>query len=760
MPAPLALVVAPTRWAWKKRSAKRAATKADRRSEERLERLLDRRLGPTEPAADHPREVATASVAAPAVDALPAVDAADVADRVQVARDWLYEHRRDVGAPLAVAAGLVALRRVVHLATGYNLWSLAVVGLPVLAVAIGGAWWALQVDPRDVSPRTKWAAWGTVVVGLLWMLSPAAVPLWNSGGLGGRVASIPQLWISLALALAIGAIWGVGAGETGTQVRLTGLAFVLAAMAWISTAILPAAPDSLTLIPGLPYGVDWALWAGWTGVATKVRWGRFKVRPVEVPEIGPAETWAATHGSPGWPLAGTALRDVTRIVTEEGQDIGWRAMVLCVEGKHNRSKVEAQKEDIGGVFGREAKDVLVESSGNTLRPYISVTERDPFFKDRAYPGPSLQDDGTSRIGTFFDSDPVFARLWKDGHGTYDTWVFGKKGAGKSTLVDNLLGSWVSRALVVGDLTDMKGGTSLPWWQDQMIRYGTEVAHGMLGLRRAEAVLDARLEAMKGMEWYAPGDPTPRKGLSILQVSPQWPVWLVVLEEGPQLLRAADAIRIMEKILTLGRNALVAVMFVSQMAELKQAFNNSNTIRSMLQAGNVGAGFVGRDQGRLGFDTWNPDLSLIEKDSYLWYFTSPVQSREALLKVDYIPDSWTVARASQPGTPNPVDLAAIEEVESKDRRDNEASTAPVMELVKSTATAGGLTHGMVERAVKDLAQERGGLVTLADVSARLGAGSLGEDERRRFDNLLGKKLKDLVDDPSSTVTRPAFGKYVA
>jgi hypothetical protein len=686
MPAPLLLVTVPGGLAVRKVRERRKVAAVERRAEERLERALDRRL----PAA--PAEAATSPIIPPATTSVPTVgQGADGIDRAEAVQGWVYAHRRDVLAPIAVALVLAVLRHVVHLAGGYNVWSLAVVGLPVTAVLVAGAWWARQVDPRDVSLKTRWAAWGTVVVGLLWMLSPAKLPL---------------------------TIW----------------------------------PHELTVVPGLPHGTDWALWAGWTGAAVWGRWGRFKVRPVEVPVVGPVETWAATLGAEGT-SAGTVLRRVERVISRDGEDIGWQGDVHCVWGKHNVTKVMTWREDIAGAFDRDIQDVVIERTGNALRARLAVMERPPFPKEMAWTGPTLTLDGVSTLGSYFDGDPAQMRLWTPGAGTHDAWFFGVKGAGKSVAVDNALGSWMSMGLVVLHMVDLKGGMSLSQWQEVAFRYGTKAADGLMLLRRLDAIGTARMEAAAKMRWYAPGDPVERVGVPVLEPSAEWPIHLGVIEEAPQLWRIPEAVKIAERIMTLYRAVLVSLCSISQMCELKQAWGNSATLRTQVQGGNVWCGYVPKEQAKLGFDHFRPDLTLITKGSYLSYVTSPVLAREALMRVARIKDSWAVARASRPGVPNAIDLAAVQEAEARAAREAEADAAE-----PGDTNSGSITHAQIERVVRSAVQDAGGPVKLAVILSALAPKGMDDLTRQRFDNLIGKKLKDLVEDPTSAVTKPRFGEY--
>lgn len=699
VPAPLLLVtvpgkhlvVRPIKQAWKTR-------RAGRRAEAAIDRALEKRL----PA--QPQDVATASIAPPVTTSLPAVTPEAAVEAGRDVVGWLRKHRRDVLAPFAVALALIPMRAVVHLADGYTYWSLGLVGVPVLAVIVVGIWWARQVDPRDVSLRTKWAAWGSVVAAVLWILCPATLPI--------------PMW-----------------------------------------------PHELAVVPDLPYGSRWLVLAGWAGLAAWARWRRFQVRPVEVPALGPAEIWAATMGASG-PLAGTRLTQVTRMLAMDGSDVGWKAFVQCEQGRHNTSKVATQAEDIAGAYGRDLKDTKIERTGNALRPLVSVMERDPFeAAPPIFEGPTLTDDGINELGPFYDGEPAYMRLWKPGAGSFDSWFFGKKGSGKSTAVDNALGSWMSAGLVCMELTDLKGGTSLPQWAEVAYRYGTSAADGLMSLRRLDAIGQARLAAMKGMRWYAQGDPIERVGVECLDPSPEWPIWLGVYEESPQLWKIPEAVEIAERFMTLYRACLVSMVAISQMAELRQAWGNSSTLREQIQSGNVWAGYIGRTQAQIGFDDFKPDLSVLEKGTYRSYLTSPVQSREAVLRVRRVVDKWAVARASVPGTPNPVDLAAIEEVEARARRESETFARADEERVArqvagQVAVDGRLDKAQVYAALKAVVAKNGGeWAKLSAIAGYLGPQEMENGQRFNFTDAVRKHLGNLAEDPSTDVVRgPKNGQY--
>jgi hypothetical protein len=701
VPAPLLLVVVPTRMVVRVVRKRRK----ERREDARRERLVDRRVSEELATRGVPEAPAAGAASAPA----PAESAS--ADRVEHARRWLYRHRRDVAAPAAVAVALVVLRQAMHVASGWSYWSLGLVAVPMLTVAAGGVWWLRQVDPRGVSHKTRVAAAVTVIAAPLWLASPARLPLpfWPH-----HVTLVPEL-----------------------------------SLAWLD--------GWLDVLPDWP--LTYPLLVAWTAAAIWFRHRRFRTRVVEVtaPGEGPEVIWASTHGSEGWSLAGTALTNVTRIITPDGVDVGWKSPVACVPGKHNATKVTAQAEDIAGVYGREKKDVSVERTGNAFLPMLAVMTRDPFedLSDLDEPFP-LGDDGVAQLGTFYDGEPACTQLWQPGAGSFDTWVFGKKGAGKSETVNSALGSWLSRRLVCLDFTDLKGGTSLPQWQQAAHRYGTTVADGLMTLRRLDAIGQARLAAMAQMVWYAPGDPEPRQGVSVLEPSLEWPIWLGGLEEAPRLWLIREAVEIAERIMTLYRACLVSLFAVSQMAELKQAWGNSSTLREQIQSGNVGAGYVGTSQAHLGFDHFKPNLGLIEKKSYRWFLTSPHQSREAILRVRRLRDPWAVARASLPGTPNPVDLEAIQEVEERAAKD--ARRAEQAADGAAGDAGGGIGRASVLAALKAECRAAGGSVKLAAVARRLAPKDMDDMTRRRHENLIGKHLAELV--KTGDAEKPRWGEYAA
>jgi hypothetical protein len=610
-------------------------------------------------------------------------------------RGWLYRYRHTL-APIPTAGTLVALR------LAWSTWPLGTAVIPAALVLVAGGWWVREIGNEDVAKRRRLAAVLTVAAATLWLVSPArvALPIWP-----GEVV-----------------FWPPGAILDWTSGR------VPAPWSWVLTVLASR----------------W-LWIGlWTLAAVEVRRRRFRIRAVPAVvvqslDMSPAGIWSRTVGAEG-PLAGTVLTDVHRVFSQDGTDVGWQADAVCTWGKHTATTVKAQRENIVGAYGRDLADFAHDRTGNALVARITLTERDPFPTVLA-PKTGLNPDGTFVVGCYADGSDVLMRLYTPGAGTHDFWFFGVKGSGKSTMVDNALGSLMSAGIVVLHLVDLKGGMSLPEWKEIAFRHGKTVADGLAMLRRLDAIGQDRMAAAE------------RLGLKVLEPSAEWPVHLGAIEEAPQLWKLKEAVEIAERIETMYRAVLVSLMSISQMTELQQAWGGSNTLRTQAQAGNVGCGYVSKDQAKLGFDHFDPDMSLIKKGSYHWYVTSPVESREVLLRVAVV-DSAEVARRAIPGRPNAVDLAAVKRVEDE----MAADAADVAQEAETEAQvkAEGITRETVGKALRLATEEAGGPVRLGAVAEAFTRTDMDEVTRKRVTDTVRKALAKLVE--AGTAESPEWGKY--
>jgi hypothetical protein len=713
VPAPLLLVVVPARVVTKAALKRRKA----RREDAKRERLVDRRVS---------EELAVRGVPEAPAAADGDVPTSQVAsDRVEDARRWLYRHRRDVFAPVAVALALVVLRQVVHLASGWSWWSLGLAVVPMLAVVVGGVWWLRQVDPRGVSHRTRVAAAATVIATLLWLATPARLPLrfWPH-----HVTVVPELslsWFDLW--------WDV--------------------------------------LPG--WSLTYPLLFVWTGAAVWLRHRRFRVRPVAavVADDSPVAVWAEEIGCEKGAVPGSYFTDFERL-----NENSWATTVVCVRGKHGTDEVRAAIRKIAGVYGINPDWIEVQGQDDYSRPRLIVTERATLAESRPWrPGGFDVATGRAEIATFPDGSRACFVLYVPGQGIRHFWVTAGTGGGKTATVNALLGQIMQHGVVVLDLVDL-GETSLPAWVDKSFRFGRSRPDGLMALRRAEAVMDARKAAMCDMT-RVERDGTVVTGISTLEPSSEWPVYLVLLEEWPEMLGVPEAVAIADRIGRQGRKYCVTIGVVTQGANLDAAFKGAEGLRKNIQQGNVIALRADRDAGTMAFGgALKVNLGAIPLGMPgLGYVLSAANMRDVTSRIDWVdddpnrpagvPSSWEVAKYAVPGTPNPVDIAAIERVErvteEQRRRDAEAKAKGAKTAQDVAARGGDVTREAVLAALREACDDNAGApVALAAVAMKLAPEGLDDLALHRHTDTVRKHLKTLAEDPMSGVTRPKHGEYAA
>lgn len=714
VPAPLLLVVVPARFAakvaLKRRKARREDAKRERLVDQRVSQELVARGVPEAPSSEVQAEVATAP---------------EGTDRVEDARRWLYRHRRDVVAPVGVAVALVMLRQVVHLASGWSWWSLGLAAVPMMAAAAGGMWWLRLVDPRGVSHKTRAAAAATVIAALLWLTSPTRLPLpfWPH-----RFTLVPEL-----------------------------------SLAWLD--------GWLDVLPGWP--LTYPLLLAWTAAAAWLRHRRFRIRQVQpvVVDDSAAAIWAEEIGCDKGAIPNSYLVGLERLNANS-----WSADVVCARGKHGTDEVRAATKKIAGVYGINPDWIEVQAQDDYSRPRLIVTERATLAESRPWrPGGFDVASGRAEIATYPDGSRACFQLYVPGQGIRHFWVTAGTGGGKTGAVNALLGQIMQHGVVVLDLVDL-GETSLPAWVDKSFRFGRSRQDGLMALRRAEAVMDARKAAMCDMT-RVERDGTVVTGISTLEPSNEWPVYLVLLEEWPEMLGVPEAVAIADRIGRQGRKYCVELGVVTQGANLDAAFKGAEGLRKNIQQGNVVALRADRDAGTMAFGgALKVNLGAIPLGMPgLGYVLSAANMRDVTSRIDWVdddpgrpahvPSSWEVAKHAVPGTPNPVDLAAIERVEraaqEQRRRDAEAKAKGSKIAQAEAARGGDVTREAVLAALREACDDNDSApVALAAVAMKLAPEGLDDLALHRHTDTVRKHLKTLAEDPTSGVTRPKHGEYAA
>lgn len=401
--------------------------------------------------------------------------------------------------------------------------------------------------------------------------------------------------------------------------------------------------------------------AGWLSVvpaaalAAAARAWRYRIRrPVEAPPEPetPEAVWEA-YAAPSANMTGARMLAVEDLPNVDG----WAAELLLVRGRQTVATLRGALDHIASAYDVERSQVGIEAIGSERRARLTVVERTALATSRTWRGPCLDlDEGTAEIMTLLDGTRAAWRFWATGYGTDHGWIFGSTGAGKSTAVDAVLGSIMATGRAVLDLVDLKGGSSLPEWRDVAYRYGTTPIEGLAAIERGIAVHEARsawLSETRG-RCIDPGQDLDH------------PLYLVVIEEFPQLLKIPGAMARAETIVTQGRATGVSMLVISQASNLQHAFGGSELFRAQLQAGNVLAlrSSSGAARTGLGGMAGQIDLSVIPTgQGGTGYLVGPASQRGILGRVDYVDPPTAAVDQALAGVPGPGDREAVERIEA-------------------------------------------------------------------------------------------------
>lgn len=286
-------------------------------------------------------------------------------------------------------------------------------------------------------------------------------------------------------------------------------------------------------------------------------------------------------------------------------------------------------------------------------------------------GPSLEPDGRFRVMTAErDGAPVYARLWTPGYGAHDTDLSGVKGSGKSNAANLILASVMSAGVVVLDLVDLKGGTSLSKWRPLSYRFGSTVEDGLLALDRALAVAEARMaQYARTPVLDADGAPVvvhgqPLVGVEQVDPSEAFPVYLLVVDEFPRLIARKEAERKLKVLVNIGRSLNVAVALIHQSASRGDGWGEAIGVRTNItKSGNV-LGF--RNDAQSGAKTVGGDARLQdipEGTPGAGFVSSPCTRGEVFGRVEFVEDVVAAVRGCRPGRLELAAEVAVAEVEA-------------------------------------------------------------------------------------------------
>jgi hypothetical protein len=499
-------------------------------------------------------------------------------------------------------------------------------------------------------------------------------PLWRRAL--GRARGLPW-WLALVVVPATALGLGVVAG--------TILAARATAWGWRVGRAYPR-PATATLLTG------WAAAGGpggwWWGVlplslttAAATWWHHVTTRPAPVVTVvAPHDyvtAWrervAGGSGDKDAPAPGSHVSDLPSVVrTPDGRPCGVVLHVTGADSTQTPVFMRRITDRLAFVYAVDQSAITVRAvKGNNRRADVEILDQwwideqaqaraDRIHVVQPWAGPALADNGRFRVMTVaMDGRPGDGQLWVPDGGARPIDISGLQGSGKSNTVNVVNASILSRGLVVMDLVDLKGGASVPAWRQTAYRFGADVDDALLALLRWCVVTDVRTAAMARMPVLAPdGTPVldntgaPAYGVTVLEPSRERPVYVLEIDEFPQVARLKVAQPLIKRGLEQGRAALCTLASVHQGTATRDGYVDGDALTRGLATNGTVIAHRGDEAATArvlsrgstlrvdGISKGTPGVAALQSDA---------EPREVLGRVEYLADPWEAARHAIPGT---------------------------------------------------------------------------------------------------------------
>ncbi|MET7393532.1 FtsK/SpoIIIE domain-containing protein [Dactylosporangium sp. NPDC005572] len=364
-------------------------------------------------------------------------------------------------------------------------------------------------------------------------LAPLATALALFVGAAILHSSHPDTWpwilltaaIAAALTLARGIPWNIDRAEE----RLYAGTATAAAGVWLAAAtVVGPTSDPLPMLLAaatVAFAVPW-----WTHRRRRAR--------VRVDRIIQAWPDIAEHIG----LAGS------RIMSAVVDVWGWRARLHLTNGQ-TVADVITRIPAIESGLGTRPGAVRVEADpAHAGRFVMRVLAADPHAGAIPWPGPTMQSiNDPIDLGVFEDAAKVRLPLLRK-----HILIGGTTDAGKSGVLNVILGNLAACPDVVLWGIDLKGGMELRPWASCLARLATTPAEAAALLRDGVRILDARADAMS------------HSGDRVWEPTPQTPALVIVVDEYAELVdQAPTAVEAAESIARRGRATATTLLAANQ-----------------------------------------------------------------------------------------------------------------------------------------------------------------------------------------------------
>lgn len=323
-----------------------------------------------------------------------------------------------------------------------------------------------------------------------------------------------------------------------------------------------------------------------------------------LPEQEAAEIWKEFVACAGGAIPGSRLENPQQVTGGVAFD------VILRRGAAPASAALAQAERISSAYEETAENTILDKheSAQTNKLRFTLFTENPLHCARGWEGPTC-DKATGQItlGVHATGDPAIFRLWSEqgngfAGGAVHSLICGTTGSGKSQIMLLIALEALASGRAILWASDLQNGASIPAVLPVAHRPALGADQTMAMLRAAIAILDARSTWMGA------------NGVSTLMPTPEWPLYLIMIDEAQKLLkdpvRGQEARRLLEEIAQTGRKCAVALVLSTQVPELAE-LGGSEVLRSMLQSGNIvccrTAGKMSADRAFQGILSVDPSL---------------------------------------------------------------------------------------------------------------------------------------------------------
>jgi DNA-binding transcriptional ArsR family regulator len=262
-------------------------------------------------------------------------------------------------------------------------------------------------------------------------------------------------------------------------------------------------------------------------------------------------------------------------------------------------------------------------------------------------------------------------VWTPGQGVRHFWICGATNSGKSGAVDCLLANLMSAGIAVLDVTDLKGGASIPHWKARARTFGSSYEAAVATVRRADLLSAYRYDLMARLPAVDPDTGEPevidgevQYGRTFVDPSPAWPIYVALIEEEPQIAGHPTLgpifLAYAARIAALGRQACVILVFTSQGVTLDDVFGTNRAFRTNVQAGNVLVLWTDQGSANLALANRTLDLSVIPHgQAGVSLLAGPAQPREMPGRIPHVRRHFDAVRAARPGHLNAAEEAILD-----------------------------------------------------------------------------------------------------